>query len=303
MAGAFGGFFTGWEVESAIRTHTEGWIGDGTLEYTVASVFGCCACATTLVGCLEWKWRREHDINKLQLLNGYSGKVREAECTVPADKERILGELEGYENDVENAIRVLLDNGISTPALRKAAKLSGKIAHAGHVNWSMLVLVLSLLLMYPTWNLAHDLELYLTGNFHPCSRCPIELEPLWLPCVDIVMVMVWVGVFWSSHADKRGFAARVMIRMTLWCTVFVKIVPEYWFWTRYIEYRTGYLMYTLGVMPLTFAMTLAGPGRTAHTPLIGPYLVQALMSNPRCLDQHLTNPLQFSSRSLRRLAV
>lgn len=277
-AAACGGSFFRWEAITAVRMHKDGWAGDGAAGKIVTSLFGAAICGAVLVGTVEQLQRRQDAREKRQLRYGYSGKVREAECSAPEDKIHILEALRGRESDVETAIRVLLDNGMSTPSLRAAATRAGKITHAGHVNWSMLLFSWSVLLAPPMVHLSREIEISLEQPGGTPCNCE-RLNPLlvWIHCLEFVQMVAWGCMYWCLRKDMRGFAARVLIRFTFVSALLlnfalgdllgVVIVP-------------GHILYCLGVVPLTFAMTLAGPGRVARVPALGPFVVKVLMSNP-----------------------
>merc|ERR1712107_20360 len=64
-----------------------------------------------------WRIRAAEEATKLR--HGYSGSLRDAQSSDPEDKRRILEELEssGVEQEVNEAVEVLLETGMSTPSL------------------------------------------------------------------------------------------------------------------------------------------------------------------------------------------
>jgi len=69
-------------------------------------------------------WGIEASPQADELRRGFSGKLENANCTVPEDGERIRQEWrqQGCENEVEQAIAGLIDMGLSTPNLRFTTK-------------------------------------------------------------------------------------------------------------------------------------------------------------------------------------
>eukprot|EP00438_Fugacium_kawagutii_P017860 Skav229923 [mRNA] locus=scaffold3709:32246:36051:+ [translate_table: standard] len=66
-------------------------------------------------------------------------RVLEAECTNPADYERIRGAIRGFEDDVDINVRVLMLAGAYTSTLRKAYDAGEDIRGAGilNLNWKV----------------------------------------------------------------------------------------------------------------------------------------------------------------------
>jgi hypothetical protein len=76
-------------------------------------------------------------IGREQLLNGYSGRIRDSKASFEEDKRMILQEIRetGAEELADQTIAVLLKSGVSTKSLRSAYDLGVDITGVGVVKW------------------------------------------------------------------------------------------------------------------------------------------------------------------------
>merc|ERR1719223_1143323 len=66
-----------------------------------------------------------------QLRFGFSGKVSEAKCSSEADAKRIQSELSGFEQQVDEAVEVLISWGMSTKYVREAKGMGLDLSKMG----------------------------------------------------------------------------------------------------------------------------------------------------------------------------
>jgi len=130
---------------------------------------------------------------------------------VEADRHAIIGELStsGLEKDVDDAIQVLLESGMSTPTLRKASSRVGRLQEAGRFSVSMVVLAWTAMMYIPMWHIADMVE---ESRFaHAQGWCSAERSAanLW-DCENLVIdakvypqeSQEWSE--WCSSLDSEG---------------------------------------------------------------------------------------------------
>merc|ERR550534_2633858 len=82
-------------------------------------------------------WAKQAEGEAAELRRGFTGRLQDAASSVARDRATILAAIaaEGLEQDVERAIEVLIDAGMTTPCLRASAALGVDISGAG--SWSL----------------------------------------------------------------------------------------------------------------------------------------------------------------------
>jgi len=181
-----------------------------TFELLVDALLGCGLCASAAAAEFD-RLNRLQDIEQSkQLRKGYTGTLRDAQASVEADRSAIIGELStsGVENDVDEAIHVLLEAGMSTPTLRKASSHVGRLQEAGRFSVSMAVLAWTAMMYVPMWHIADMIE---SRRFvHGQGFCSDGDENLW-NCENLVFDVDVVGMelvkqwsAWCSSLDREG---------------------------------------------------------------------------------------------------
>lgn len=241
-----------------------------------------------LIGCLvfpsaEVGRRQELQaiLEKEALLRGYTGNLRDAQSSLPSDKEAILAELHasGLEEEVDHAVEVLIESGMSTPTLRSASALAGSLPEAGY--WNFITLCSCFLLE------SADL---MVGLHDGRGR-----KEMLVTYGEFLLTCLWLLVFVVISPDKRGFASSAMLRLALTC-LFLDIVAQ-WFlpWGGGVAHKDFLILrsVTLAVWMATIALALAGPGATARIPWIGVPLVRYIMTkNCLCVSTRVQKKLE-----------
>uniref|UniRef100_A0A7S2P3Q4 Uncharacterized protein n=1 Tax=Zooxanthella nutricula TaxID=1333877 RepID=A0A7S2P3Q4_9DINO len=218
-----------------------------------------------------------------QLDSGYAG-VHGAAASVEADRKRILDEIGHRDVKVDHSIRVLIESGMSTRCLRRAAKLGVDLRHAGELRWGFVML--------SAWLVSQLLE-----AVSDVSNWPLTVL---LPFV-LVLALIWV----LSQHDHKAFMATMLIKITLLvvlislpaqlCTPFqdtamlnalrhgdnktkTDIIEEL---AKEAEELSMLVSHSLEAgFSILLLFSLVGRGWLAELPCIGPWLVQAL--GPGC---------------------
>lgn len=252
----------------------------GTGEWMSQSLLALGFCIVACVAQADKRARVEAAEEAVALRKGWNGRVQDAECTEEEDKRRILEELEtsGCTADVNYAIRVLLESGMSTPAIRLAHARTGQVKEAGRVPWSCMVLCVAVNMHFPLDHLMIALFLHL-------DRCPdsprsgvdrynygddwcappYAVASVWISTVELLQSFAWILMFVFLPMDKRGFAVQVMTKFSIWSLILYVIGMKN------TEHINRLWCFALG--PLALIAGCAGPGRVAGVPLLGPLFV------------------------------
>merc|ERR1712154_415125 len=78
-----------------------------------------------------------------QLLVGYTGSIRDAQCSSESDRKHIFTALGAQTSEVDKTIEVLISCGMSTRSLREAAELNINMVEATQFRVAPLALTLS----------------------------------------------------------------------------------------------------------------------------------------------------------------
>merc|ERR1711924_288031 len=156
-----------------------------------------------LAGALEVDrlWGAEAATQAQQLQNGFTGRFEDAQCSCPADGERIRRELadSGSEKALEQAVSVLIRMGMSTRHLRQAEERAGALGNASawsvfktfFIDLSMCMVPLSIVRTIPpeqpTW-------------------------PYWLASLEGVLYAI---IFACVPPDRKAFAANSLSSFTI----------------------------------------------------------------------------------------
>lgn len=280
------------------RIITFGIFGPHSLDHLVGWLLAIGLCCAAIVAemdrlrCVDFYRETE------QLANGYTGKLRDATASMERDKERIMAEVlgSGMEDNVDSAIQVLLDAGMSTPELRLAVACgAGRMKQAGYVPWAMVVLALLFWIGVPIGHVSFVVEQHqayrLEGDCS-CDGCsfsrlaggcipPLLRPELWISLLGILGAILWLCFFLRQGLDKRGFAAAVLVRCVIWIgfpgfagTAFGGITAH--------ENFVAHLNLQAVVAPTIWMLTAAGPGRVSKIPCVGPRLVKFFMKRFTC---------------------
>jgi len=257
---------------------------------------------------------------RAQLRSGYTGRLRDAESSVPEDKTRIISELvsSGLEQEVDHAIQVLLDSGISSSVIRAAVSRAGRLDRAGYWNLSLVVACVLLWMYLALLPLAdkrdqqlyrfecaalgtgaacggprrgghvlldssamttcHQLQLY-CANF--AGRPEAVDTPLWKVILPIPQVALWVLLFSAWRDDRRCFAAAALIRV-LGLAAAAMAAYHLWKARRFNHEDPTFYVLNFGVAPVVLVLSIAGPGFVSMVPAVGPLLVRVLAHHRAC---------------------
>jgi len=314
LGAASAGVFLGLISRNAADIYKDSGVTPMSLPSFIDTLFGVGICAGALMSGIDRLRRVEANREAGQLRKDYTGRLRDAKASVQADKESIMAELEssGVEKDVEQAVQVLLDCGMSTTTLRSAAFRAGRLGHAGYVNWSMMVIAWVGCAFAPAFHLAHLLQShYIHAVLHEdCTKeclqdkcvtleseqqsefCgnPLESYHVWLTMLAICQLMTWILLFATRRRDSRGFASNALIRIAAATGVLVFVLPMFLARLSVDRNHAGQVIFCCVALPLCLLVSALGPGRTSKMPLIGPWVVRLLLGltfNFSLLRQHL----------------
>mmetsp|Transcript_7291 Transcript_7291/g.18196 ORF Transcript_7291/g.18196 Transcript_7291/m.18196 type:complete len:284 (-) Transcript_7291:88-939(-) len=181
----------------------------------------------------------------------YAG-AKGASASNAADKTHILAEIGDRRDEVNGSIQVLLDTGMSTSPLREAAARGVDVRGAADLRWSHCVL---------------GLVFWLAS-----IACLYEASPA-LGIVDFVLFLLCTCLWIKSDRDQKAFIGMAMAKFFVFFTLqaFLRStagVLQY-------DYRTA----LAAAVPKTL-LAIAGRGRTASVPCVGPWIAQVL--GPGC---------------------
>jgi len=196
-----------------------------------------------------------------ELLHGYTGKLRDAVCSVPLDGQRIRDEIanSGEESRVDDSVHVLIQATMSTRGLRLAHERGLDIRFAGHYRCSLTFFGWSYWVLLAA-QVAHDAG----------SLCWVA----WLP---LLLALLWAVAFCCVGRDVRQLAADAAYRgfqvmlIACWCIMFATS-----FGLSGMSYATLYCAVLLGVVaPLNF-LPLMGHQRVLAIPFLGFWLLRRI---------------------------
>jgi len=220
-----------------------------------------------------------------------------------------LGEVaaSGLEQDVDSAIQVLLDSGVSTPALRIAVARAGKLEQAGYwslsmvaVGWICWVFVILYVFADRAEGHWHFME---RGYCHPshkariCTDASSELEcarvarhcmpifsspEVFWSLFGLLEAAGWLLLFVTSGQDKRGLAAAALERILGVGGILLFFPPIFFRQMEPYDNIVGMGMFHLGLAPATLIISAMGPGWTSRVPVVGPRIVRYLMFRISC---------------------
>jgi len=124
----------------------------------------------------------------------YKGSVRFARCSMASDEERIHDAIGDSADSVDEAVRVLITAGMSTPSLYHAAALGVDVTSAGYVAYAYVLL----LCLHTCWEAG--LVLILPPSFYDTFCC--------LACM--ALLIAWLALCLRLPPDGRAFAVQAM---------------------------------------------------------------------------------------------
>jgi len=204
-------------------------------------------------------WLAEAILEASELQKGYTGCVKDAQCSQEEDKARILEEItnNGEMDALNRAVAVLLKTGICTPHLCKAADVAGDLGDATVYNLSLAFGCQWVWCCLP----------FVILELGDCSSSSCVL---WLSSVE---ALLWVLIFLTMDIDRRAFAANTMSLFVLGMPLFVAD----FFTSHYVCRFFTWVACFWG--PLIVAMSWAGPAIVAKVPMLGPAVVRCLCSD------------------------
>lgn len=203
------------------------------------------------------------------LRRGFTGKVRNASTSNPADGERIRSIISesGAEAAVDEAVQVLLRMNLSTKELRSATARVGPLGDAS--GWSR--------------GLYATTMVFWVGQTFNTMLWRVEPGFRWIPVVAAVQAVIAACGLFLLPRDRRPFAQRSAALFMVSLPKFVPGIPAGGKWG-------DALLHGIAI-PLLILMAFAGPTRTARLPLFGPMLVRLLFAQNPCRSQKVdANP-------------
>lgn len=146
-----------------------------------------------------------HSIEKAELAHGFETRtIRDAKCSFSSDEQSIWSEIGEEARQVDTALNVVMNAGISTPALRKIAQHGVRVKEAGYINYSGLIsswafwLHLSQSPWLHDWGIARSNVMYVPND-----------DYWWWP------PMLWVAIWSILPIDYKAFTAKVLMKSFL----------------------------------------------------------------------------------------
>jgi hypothetical protein len=221
----------------------------------------------------------------------------------------------GLEDQVNEAVRVLLASGLSTPTLCMTVARTGPLRLAGYIYWSSLVFAvggwfyigLTILAanfdasVYSAWK-CDDEEVpwrhacsegqfagYACGelcsdwceqSLYACSPI-LERPQVWVAFVILLEVVVFVICFIFMEQDRRSFATKALGRLAVPLNFVIMLLFE-GFFHDVLSRCLKYFCVAATMLLLAMLLALVGPARASKLPGIGPWLVYVVMGMASC---------------------
>jgi hypothetical protein len=193
----------------------------------------------------------------------YTGSVENASCTVRSDSEAIRSEIGSQMQEVNRSVQVLLESGMSTVSLRRAAACNVHMEHAGRARTAFFAFICS----GSVYNAVN-------GFYFPVEHV------FWTSFIieAVVVAVALVGVY-RFPLDQRATFLRTLQKFS---PLYLFLVLLYWVQatgnglggtTDLATIATIVLRFKLACLCMSLAAGVAGPGRVAELPCIGPWLL------------------------------
>ncbi|CAK8987190.1 Uncharacterized protein SCF082_LOCUS869 [Durusdinium trenchii] len=181
------------------------------------------------------------------LQKGYSGSIRHAQCSEPADAAKIEAEIGEKVLHVDYAIHVLLTAGMSSPALREIAGAGVEIEYAAYSEISCPVICLGPCDLCMTGFLLLELLDYRGTRF---------LVSMLLSACSVLLRLALICVICWRSTDERCFILKVMTKMVALLMLVVFGMALVCFVADLVTPQKLTLIW-LSLSTITFAATLA----------------------------------------------
>lgn len=199
----------------------------------------------------------QFQIEAEHLRKDFSGSIADARCSEIADDNQIRAEIGPDVEPVNEAIRVLILAGMSTPNLRAAAERGVDVTGAGHCNWSLLFF-------------ATTFAVVIESKEHICRY------------MNLGLTFVFVTLLSRESEDKKLFASAAFVKMSfIGFKVTICVLVLFFncalrdMSSECVEmFETVFPHYLTATWLVTIAVTLIGAGGVARIPHIGPFLAQ-----------------------------
>jgi len=222
---------------------------------------------------LELLKKAELHRESAELRRSFKGTVKKATCTMDCDRERIMGEIGHRVDEVDATINVLIAAGLSTLNLRKAAEKGVHLHGAGEFGLAVTVGV---------WGF------WVNSAVFELDRSPTTFA---FGIAVLAMSVAWAMLVISFQKDKQAFASILTVKLYVSFVVPYgisrSVVLDTLFAESIEELAIIGLMLILLMGALSISLSVAGIGRVAHIPSIGPWLAKFLASRScRCSNRH-----------------
>lgn len=239
--------------------------------FALYGAFGA-ACAMALE--VDRLWQKQGRRDAHQLLEGFTGKLCDAEASKASDKATILAEIaeSGSKSEVEHAVHVLISAGMSTPSLRTAALSGANVQHAGRWSLGMVLMTILMFIVHPF------VHAYMGISCQGALR--------FVPWLKVHEGIAWLVCFVMQGQDQRGLVAKAAGKLA--------VLPYLLCWScsAALHYAGvfGPCCHSSGVHclpdcvgafvlgPTMLIVSVAGVARVAGMPVFGPALVQFLFA-------------------------
>jgi len=213
---------------------------------------------------------RKADLVRLGL--GFSGTVRESTCTLEDDRENIFGCIGDEATSVDQSIRVLLQSGMSTASMRKAASLGIAVERLCFIQWGPAYL------LWSTWIIL-CLGLYRPGLFQVESAADIVSWQT-AQCFYPVMHLI---VYAASARDHKSFIVYVTYKLLIWLVALDMLVNTLGLAAMYQPIAIAYNVFGM----LSLIISAMGLGGLVSIPLVGQHCARWLVGKvPLVEDIH-----------------
>lgn len=279
LAAFCGAGFTASVAFAIVECFVKGFWAEVLFRLLSQATLGVGVCAAAVVAEFDRLERLQCIIQGQQLRKGYTGSLLDAQASLESDKKTIMTELQssGLQQDVDEAIEVLLGSGMLTPSLREMSK-AGNVKVAERVNLYTVTLVTAMKLFFPLHKLAWSLD---TRQYDSVFRF-FTSDWNWLHVMFSLEPLAFLLIFFvKAEKDMRSYAAMLLSR--LWwvpsfCVLWLpRVLAGVFVHTNTVGYAIQY-----SIVLASLVLVVLGPVRVCCIPTLGPLLIQYLFASWTC---------------------